>query len=72
MIADSTPDNLCRRIEASVQRVVDIQDFSCSIEDGKLTLRGQVETRDDALMCTVVSRSVPGVESVVNDIKVLH
>nr|WP_161501346.1 BON domain-containing protein [Rhodopirellula sp. SM50] len=71
MIADSTPDNLCRRIEASIQRVVEVHDFSCSVEDGKLILRGQVESRDDALMCVVVARSVPGVETIVSDIKVL-
>ncbi len=71
MIADSTSENLCRRIEASVRRVVEVHDFSCSIDDGKLTLRGQVDSRDDATMCVVVARSVPGVESVVSEIKVL-
>ncbi|QDV45411.1 BON domain protein [Stieleria neptunia] len=54
-----------------MQRVVEVHDFSCSIDDGTVTLRGQVESRDDAMMCIVVARSVPGVESIVSDIKVL-
>ncbi|WP_182867567.1 BON domain-containing protein [Rhodopirellula sp. JC639] len=71
MIADSTLENLCRRVQASVERVVEVKGFSCSVEDGKLTLRGQVATRDDALLCAVVARSVPGGESVVNEITVV-
>ena len=70
MIADSNPENLCQRIESSVQRVVNVRNFSCNAEDGKLILRGQVESRDEAVMCIVVARSVPGVETVVSEVKV--
>ena len=64
------PD-LCQRILASVCRVVEIEDFSCTEEDGKLILRGQVGSRDEAMMCIVVARSVPGVETVVSEVKVV-
>ena len=70
MIADSNPENLCQRIESSVQRVVNVRNFSCIAQDGKLILRGQVESRDEAVMCIVVARSVPGVETVVSEVKV--
>ena len=71
MISNSSKLDLCQRIVASVHRVVEIKDFSCTEEEGKLVLRGQVGSRDEAMMCIVVARSVPGVESVVNELKVV-
>ncbi|MCA9140384.1 MAG: BON domain-containing protein [Planctomycetales bacterium] len=65
-----TTEELCRRIEISVQRLVEVVNFSCSEEGGKLILRGQVPSRDEAMMCIVVARSVPGVETVASEIKV--
>jgi osmotically-inducible protein OsmY len=55
---------------ASVQRVVEVRDFSCAEEDGKMVLRGKVNSRDEAMMCIVVARSVPGVAKVVSAVKV--
>ncbi|WP_390895555.1 BON domain-containing protein [Stieleria tagensis] len=48
-----------------------MQNFSCSVEDGKTIIRGQVRSRDEALMCSVIARLVPGVESVVSEVKVV-
>lgn len=61
---------ICQRIQSSIARVVDVRDFSCSEEGGKAILRGQVSSRDDALMCSVIARLVPGVASVVSEVKV--
>lgn len=69
--ADSSSADLCQRIQASIKRVVPIENFSCMEEDGKFVLYGEVHSRDEALMCTVVARIVPGVESVVSKIKVI-
>ena len=71
MLANPSREDLCQRIQASVERVVQIRDFSCVIDDEKLILRGNVQSRDDAMMCIVVARSVPGVEKVVSEIKVI-
>lgn len=71
MIADTSPSDLCQRIQSSISRVVDIKEFSCAEEDGKLTIRGQVPSRDDAMMCVVVARSIPGVSQVVSEVKVV-
>lgn len=66
----SFSSNPCERIRSSIQRVVEIRDFSCSEEDGKAILRGQVASRDEALMCAVIARLVPGIATVVSEVKV--
>ncbi|MCO8122159.1 BON domain-containing protein [Stieleria sp. TO1_6] len=71
MIPHPAVEDVCRRAQASIQRVVDVQNFSCSVEDGKTIIRGQVRSRDEALMCSVIARLVPGVESVVSEVKVV-
>lgn len=71
MNVNHSANELCKRIQASVQRLVNVQRFSCAEEDGKLILRGQVPSRDEAMMCIVVARSVPGVDSVVSEVKVV-
>ena len=70
MLVDPSMDRLCERVETSVSRVVYIRGFSCNEENGKLVLRGEATTRDDAIMCLAVARSVPGASSVVNRVKV--
>lgn len=72
MIANSTSESdLCHKVQASIQRVADVQGLTCVQEEGKVVLRGQVGTREEALMCTVVARLVPGVTTVVSEIKVV-
>lgn len=71
MIANSSHDELCQRIRASIHRVVEIENFSCVEEGEKLIIRGHVHSRDEALMCSVVARLVPGVHSVVSQVKVI-
>lgn len=71
MTDQSSTEDLCQRIQTSVQRVVEVVNFSCVEEDGKMILRGQVPSRDEAMMCIVVARSVPGVETVSSEIKVV-
>lgn len=70
MIANSSQTGLCQRIQASIARVAKVENFSCVEEEGKYVLRGEVQSRDEALMCTVVARIVPGVETVVSKVKV--
>lgn len=41
------------------------------MEDDKLVIRGQVSTRDEAMMCAVVARLIPGVGTFVNNIRVV-
>lgn len=74
MIANSTTEThslLCQRIQSSIARVAEIRGFSCLMEDDKLVIRGQVSTRDEAMMCAVVARLIPGVGTFVNNIRVV-
>ena len=73
MIVNPTSDQnteLCRRIEASVLRVADVRGLRCIAHDGRFVLSGEVNTRDEAMMCGVVARLVPGAGAVINDIRV--
>ncbi|QDT11259.1 BON domain-containing protein [Planctomycetes bacterium K23_9] len=65
-------ESICDRIESSIRRVLGEDfpdDFTCTADDGKITLTGRARTRDDATTCGVVARMVPGIRTVVNQIK---
>ncbi|MEO1617761.1 MAG: hypothetical protein AAFV88_18055 [Planctomycetota bacterium] len=56
------------RVTLSITRVVNVSDFKCSEVDGLFVLEGQVQTRDEAEMCALVARLVPGVGKVKNKV----
>ncbi len=70
MIVNSPTEDLSRRVCASVSRVVKVDGLCCDQDDEKLLLRGSVASKDDAMMCIVVARSVPGASHIINKIKV--
>ena len=63
-------DSLCQRIEASVSRVVPVDNLACQQLDGILVLSGNVDSRQELLICGMAARAVPGVEKVVVKVKV--
>ncbi len=62
--------SLCGRIESSITRVAKVRNFQCVWEVDRYILRGDVVSRQEAMMCGVVARLIPGVGPVVNQIKV--
>ena len=61
---------LAQRIQSSLRRIAEIRDFSCLDEGDKTVLRGQVTDRDEALMCAIVARTIPGVHAIVSELRV--
>ncbi|MEO1525733.1 MAG: hypothetical protein AAFX06_09865 [Planctomycetota bacterium] len=57
---NSASSPLCERFQASISRVVEIDNFSCEVADGKTIVRGSVENRHEAALCSTVARLVPG------------
>jgi hypothetical protein len=69
VLASASNDELLKRVMASIRRVAEVQDLTCQIEEGRLLLRGTAETQDEAVLCGVVARLVPGVGEVINEIE---
>ena len=67
-MASSQP--LSERLHASLRRAVDIRNYACIEHDGKTVLRGNVKTRDEAFMCRVIAKMVPGVSNLVMEVQV--
>ena len=71
LIASNENNNeICQRVQASIDRVVKVEGLTCTCLDGKFVIGGTVKSRDDALMCSVVARVIPGVEAIVSEVKV--
>ena len=66
----SFPMPFCDRLRSSIDRVVTIQNFSCTDHNGKTIVRGSVDSREEATMCNVVARLVPGMDDVVVEVSV--
>jgi hypothetical protein len=62
--------SLRERIESSITRVADVRNFRCVWEVDRYVLRGEVVSRQEAMICGVVARVIPGVGPVANRIKV--
>ena len=61
---------LGERFRSSVDRVVEITNFSCDVEDGKTIIRGDVESRDEATLCNTIARLVPGSANLIVELRV--
>ncbi|WP_409994535.1 BON domain-containing protein [Rhodopirellula sp. MGV] len=70
MIPNPTIDDICRKIETSVQRVASITELRCTNEDGKFVLHGRASSREEALLAGVAARLVPGVQTISSELKV--
>ena len=67
---ESQSSDLCDRVQASLDRIVDIDDFVCEqMSEGHVTISGRVASREESLMCGITARVIPGVSRVVNRIK---
>ncbi len=66
--------SVCDRVENSIRRVLELaslDDFRCTAQEGGgVRLSGCVESRNAATLCEIIARRVPGVGSVINDLRV--
>ena len=67
---DLTYESLRGRVSASVLRVVDVANFDLLIQDELFVLPGVVRSKEEAELCAVVARLIPGIGKVKNRITV--
>ncbi|MEM6469395.1 MAG: BON domain-containing protein [Planctomycetota bacterium] len=63
-------EDLRERVFASIARVVDVTNLDLVVQDGVYILSGRVSTREDAEMCAVIARRIPGIGKVKNRISI--